>query len=202
MGRRKGRLAKLLSLPVLVVCGFAVAAAMAGVGLATEVSSTTDTTTDTPPPTVPPTTTVPTPTTTTTTTTTTTPPAFQGCTPGYWKNHTEDWPPTGFSPSQTLESVFDVPDGLGLDTNTLLDALNFGGGPGVPGGSRILLRAAVAALLNSAHPNLNFPLTTGEVIAQVNAALASNNRDTMLSLATMLDNANNAEAGCPGPDVL
>ena len=68
MRRRHGRLAKLLSIPVLAVAGFAVAATLAGVGLATEITSTTtSTSTTTPPPTT-------TPTTTTTTTTTPQPP--------------------------------------------------------------------------------------------------------------------------------
>jgi hypothetical protein len=32
----------------------------------------------------------------------------QGCTPGYWKqrHHLDSWMPTGFSPDQTVVSVF------------------------------------------------------------------------------------------------
>jgi hypothetical protein len=103
--------------------------------------------------------------------------------------------PTGFSPNQTLESVFDVPDSLGLDNTTLLQALSFKGGSGTKGAAQILLRAAVAALLNSAHPDVDYPRTTAEVIAAVNAALASNDRSTMLTLAAQLDADNNL--GCP-----
>jgi len=58
------------------------------------------------------------------------------------------------------------------------------------------LRAAVAALLNSSNPSVNYPLTTSQVISQVNAALATGDRNTILTLATKLDNANNA-GGCP-----
>jgi hypothetical protein len=124
------------------------------------------------------------------------PPGDDGCTPGYWKQdqHFDSWISTGFSPFQTLESVFNVPDSLGMDNNTLLQALNFGGGPGVSGAAQNLLRAAVAALLNSAHPGVDYPRTTAEVIASVNAALASNNRTTMLTLAAGLDADNNL--GC------
>jgi hypothetical protein len=118
----------------------------------------------------------------------------EGCTPGYWKNHQDSWAATGFSPNQTLESVFDVPDSLGYDNVTLLSALSFDGGTGVAGGARILLRAAVASLLNAAHPGVDFDLTTAEVIAQVNAALASGSRSTMLALAMSLDASNNE--GC------
>jgi hypothetical protein len=38
-----------------------------------------------------------------------------------------------------------------LANDTLLEALNYNGGPGIDGAARILLRAAVATLLNSAY---------------------------------------------------
>jgi hypothetical protein len=119
----------------------------------------------------------------------------EGCTPGFWKTHPEAWLPTGYSPGDTLESVFDVPDALGLDNNTLLEALSFNGGNTVKGAAKILLRAAVAALLNAAHPDVDYPRTEAEIIADVNAALASGDRSTMLTLAAALDLDNNA--GCP-----
>lgn len=124
-----------------------------------------------------------------------TPVIFEGCTPGYWKNHPNAWGPTGYSPSQTLESVFDVPDAFGLDARTLKQALSFGGGPTVKAAAQILFRAAVAALLNAAHPDVDYPSTTSEIITSVNAALASNDRDTILALASELDAANNLD--CP-----
>jgi hypothetical protein len=119
----------------------------------------------------------------------------KGCTPGFWKNHTDAW--VGFLPSQTLEDVFDVPDSLGLDSTTLLQALSFGGGPGFAGGARTLLRDAVAALLNSAHPDVSggFPYTTGQVISLTNAALATGNRTAALNQASAFNSANNL--GCP-----
>ena len=119
----------------------------------------------------------------------------QGCTPGYWKNHTDSWAPSGFTTGQTLESVFDVPDSLGMDNVTLHEALQGGGGPGVAGAAKILLRAGTAALLNAAHPGVATVDSASSIISQVNAALASNSRDTMLALASDLDTANNA--GCP-----
>jgi hypothetical protein len=126
-----------------------------------------------------------------------TPVVEEGCTPGYWKQkqHFDSWVATGYSPNQTLESVFDVPNSLGLDSRTLLQALNFNGGSGVSGASKILLRAAVAALLNSASPDVDYSRTTASIIADVNAALASNNRTTILNLANALDADNNE--GCP-----
>lgn len=120
----------------------------------------------------------------------------EGCTPGYWKNHTDSWPPTGYSTGQTVQSVFSAatayPD---QGSATLLAALNFGGGPGVTGGAEILLRAAVAALLNASHPGVDYPMATASVISKVNTALASGSRDAMLTLANTLDAQNNQ--GCP-----
>jgi hypothetical protein len=91
--------------------------------------------------------------------------------------------------------VFNVPDSLGLDNATLRQALSFKGGRGTTGAARILFRAAVAALLDSAHPGIDYPRSTADVIADVNAALASLDRNTMLDLAAELDADNNL--GCP-----
>ncbi len=120
----------------------------------------------------------------------------EGCTPGYWKNHTDSWPPTGYSTGQTVQSVFSAamayPD---QGSASLLEALDFGGGPGVTGGVKVLLRAAVAALLDASHPGVDYPRTTASVISSVNTALASGSRDAMLTLANSLDADNNQ--GCP-----
>ncbi len=119
---------------------------------------------------------------------------YEGLSHGYWKNHTQDWAATGFAASDTLESVFDVPDSFGLDDITLFDILAFGGGPELADKAGILLRNAVASVLNAAHPNINYPLTLAEVIADVNAALASGDADTILDLEATLDGYNNLGA--------
>ena len=124
------------------------------------------------------------------------PPGEEGCTPGYWKNHTDSWAGTGFSPGQTTGSVFAAASAFSsLASQTLLQSLQGGGGPGTLGGARILLRAAVAALLNASHPDVEYTRTPSEVISDVDAALASNDRATMLALAAELDEDNNL--GCP-----
>lgn len=163
-------------LVVLALAGFLTAGVVAGAGLAWNptTTETTPSTTEPPP-------------------TTTAPEDGEGCTPGFWKNHPEDW--EGFSTDQTLASVFS-PAGLGgLGSTTLLDALSFQGGPTVTAAKRILLRHAVAALLNSAHSGVDFGMTTAEVIAAVNAALASNDRDTILAAKDDLAALN--RSGCP-----
>jgi hypothetical protein len=130
---------------------------------------------------------------------------FQGCTPGYWKQsqHFDSWP-ASYAPTDLVRDVFNVSaflsngildlNGDGVD-DTLLAALNYQGTTGKTGAARSLLRAAVAALLASASPDLDYPLTNSQVINQVNAALASNNRNTMLRLAGQLDQYNNLS--CP-----
>ena len=119
-----------------------------------------------------------------------------GCTPGYWKNHTDSWAAAGYSPAQTTGSVFSGAAAFPtLASQTLLQSLQGGGGPGTLGAARILLRAAVAALLNAGHPDMDYPRTTAEILADVNAALGSNNRNAMLALASELDSDNNL--GCP-----
>ena len=122
----------------------------------------------------------------------------EGCTPGYWKNHTSNW--EEYSPNQKLKTVFTFPAELAhLGELTLLQALSLKGGSGVQGAARILLRAAVAAFLNAAHEGVGYPYRRfsepGFILADVNSALASLDRSTMLALAADLDRKNNL--GCP-----
>jgi hypothetical protein len=115
----------------------------------------------------------------------------EGCTPGYWKNHLFAWVPTGLSPDQRLSTVFS-PAGLGaLGSTKLRDALRFGGGSSLTAKKRILLRAAVASLLNASHPNVSFGSPI-DVTDAVNEALESNSASTILALAASLDDRNNA----------
>jgi hypothetical protein len=125
-----------------------------------------------------------------------TPAAAHGCTPGYWKNHTDSWP-APYTPSTQLDSVFAFPGSLAdLSDDTLLQALQYPGGPGLTGGAKILLRASVSALLNSAALGGDFwQDDPADVVALVNPALASGDRDTMLALGAQFDFFNNL--GCP-----
>jgi hypothetical protein len=114
------------------------------------------------------------------------------CTPGYWKNHLDSWAGTGFAPEQPTGDVFDQAALYDLDDESLLQALQAGGGDGLDGAARILLRAAVASLLNSSVTDVSFPMTSAEIIDAVNDALASQDRSEMLALASELDDLNNA----------
>jgi hypothetical protein len=129
----------------------------------------------------------------------------QGCTPGYWKNHQDNW--EEYAPSDTLgdhESdparEFVIPNELASFKDvTFADALKLKGGSGVSGAAEILFRATVAAYLNAAHEGLGYPYrrftSPFNILSQLNTALASLDRAKMLKLATTLDNANNL--GCP-----
>jgi hypothetical protein len=122
----------------------------------------------------------------------------EGCTPGYWKNHAESW--EEYQPGKKLGDLWNFPASLSsFEDVTMLQALDGGGGPGVSGATKILMRAAVAAYLNAAHDGIGYPYRRFtdpfNIELQVNNALASEDRDTILALATTLDNANNL--GCP-----
>jgi hypothetical protein len=113
---------------------------------------------------------------------------WSGCSHGYWKNNTP-WP-SGYAPTDTVGTYF---TGSGFSASTLADALAFGGGSGVSGAEQILLRQAVAALLNEAQYGGAFgPYGSVDALkTAVSAALASDNRGTMLNLAGTLDYWNN-----------
>ena len=189
--KRPRSLAKLAVLAVLALSGFALAGVMSGVGLADDTgTTTTDTgTTDTgrrtpgrPTPGRP----------TPATTSTTEPPGGEGCTPGYWKNRTEDW--VGYDPDDLVSSVFANAGSLG--SMTLLAALKKGGGDTLEDAKRLLLHHAVAALLNSTHPDIDYAFTTAQVIAWTSDMLTSTDRDAILGLKDPFDTENNR--GCFG----
>lgn len=98
-----------------------------------------------------------------------------GCTPGYWKNHLENW--VGFGPGDDFDTIFGV-DFFNPDI-TLDDAVNLGGGK-----VKKLARHGTAALISAAHPDVYYPFTVAEVITAVNAGNAE-----------ALADAN--ELGCP-----
>lgn len=129
-----------------------------------------------------------------------------GCTPGFWKqpHHLQYWP-AAFSPDDLVQDVFNpgdawsclMPNGkLDLDgdgdADTLLDALNYGGGRGLSGMARILLRAAVARLLNvSASPEYS-AFVLDQVSKYIGEGCQYGERAAMEWLAEQYDQENNA----------
>ena len=86
----------------------------------------------------------------------------EGCTPGYWRNHRNAWPPTGYAWGDDFDTTFGVD--LFTPNITLGQAIWLGGG-----GKRKVARHATAALLNAAHPDVDYKYTAAEVIAVVQA---------------------------------
>jgi choice-of-anchor A domain-containing protein len=91
----------------------------------------------------------------------------EGLTPGYWKqdHHLETWVPTGYRPEQRYNAVFGVND---PGNPTLLEALGRNGG-----GFNALGRHAAAALLNAAHPFVEYSFTVTQVLTKVRGAYAN-----------------------------
>ena len=117
--------------------------------------------------------------------------AFEGCTLGYWKNHSDRWC-SSYSPSMLFGDVF-VNAPSNLANQTLLEALNLGGG-----GIYNLARQGVAALLNACSDEVDFPApysdNTQSVINAINAAYLAGGTAPG-QLASQLDILNNS--GCP-----
>jgi hypothetical protein len=142
-------------------------------------------------------------------------PEGEGCTLGYWgatrggQNsngnndksgevvHGESWP-TGYSPEDTLgDKGF---TGAANGGDSLLTALHYKGGPTLDDKKNLLLKQAVAALLNAAHTEVNFPMTEQQVLDAVNAVLALDENDEdaevkVIDLQMDLNILNNL--GCP-----
>jgi len=115
------------------------------------------------------------------------PPDGEGCTPGYWRQeqHFDSWVPTGYATGDDFETVFGV--NASFNPDTLLDAVWLGGG-----GENALARHAVAALLNAAHPSVDYEYSVAQIIAMVQQAYATGDFEETKDL---FDAANNA--GCP-----
>jgi hypothetical protein len=118
----------------------------------------------------------------------------EGCTPGYWKNirkHGWAWEAAGLSPDDLVGDKFDLNNPFA--DLTLLEALSLKGGSTFEGKVETLMRHAVAALLNTSY-GLSYQYV-GDLVADVNAAVASGDGDEVQALHVMLAAFN--EAGCP-----
>lgn len=129
-----------------------------------------------------------------------------GCTPGYWKvdQHLDSWIPTGFRPldardahqkADTFNAVFGVDqyvrsNGTAYTLLEVMRELNGNGNGKVDPISPNLGFHAVAALLNAAHPDVNYGYTSGEIIT-----LFRDNMHNGAALKDSLDMLNNR--GCP-----
>jgi hypothetical protein len=85
----------------------------------------------------------------------------EGCTPGYWKNHTDSW--VGYSSGQAFSSVFDN----AFPGKSLLTVLKQPASSGGTNALNDLGRHTVAALLN-ASSSVDYPYSTADVITMFN----------------------------------
>jgi hypothetical protein len=111
-----------------------------------------------------------------------------GCSPGFWSQRglrASYWTATGYAPAEYYDDVF----GNGPEIS-LYSALTARGNAS----GQALLRHSVAALLNAAHPDINFPFSEAEVIALTQAAWADGRRNVINALKDTFDDANNL--GC------
>ena len=117
--------------------------------------------------------------------------AIEGCTLGYWKNHTDRWC-TNYTPCMKFGDVFDN-EPASFTNLTLLEALNLRGG-----GVYNLARQGVAALLNACSDEVDYPApylnNPQSVINAVNQAFKDGGK-VPGELASKLDILNNS--GCP-----
>lgn len=98
----------------------------------------------------------------------------EACSQGFWKNHYDLWGPTGFSPDDLFLAAFEITDlssteiPANFDVNVTLrtTARNTSGELGQ------MLVHGTGALLNAAHPDVEFPATVADVRTVMQAAFA------------------------------
>jgi hypothetical protein len=112
---------------------------------------------------------------------------FEGCSPGFWKNHVDKWP-AGYAPGDNLDTVFGT-DAFHPDI-TLLDGLRLRGG-----GLNALTRHAVAALLNAAHPDVDSFIDDPQDVIDLYAAAIADDPVIRRIVKNVFADAN--DEGCP-----
>jgi hypothetical protein len=128
----------------------------------------------------------------------------QGCSVNFWKSAAgqSKWAASGYSQTQKISSLLDVPTSLTLNNKqlgqyTLLEGLNFAGGSNTSGKAQLLIRSTIAAALNAAHPTVDFASPLVVIIPAADLALASNSSFAMSLLQMVTDATNAGRGGCP-----
>lgn len=125
-------------------------------------------------------------------------PVSSGCSAAYWHADDDQWKLSGVPPTQRIKFVFSAATRYGqVGEATLRTALRFQEQGGLLGAAKSLVKEGSAALLNGAHPKLEYPLTRTQVITRVGDALRGGDEAALRALAAELRAAN--QARCPLP---
>ncbi|MHC5184267.1 MAG: COG1470 family protein, partial [Planctomycetota bacterium] len=129
----------------------------------------------------------------------------EGCTPGFWKNHTDCWC-DAYTPDMLVSEVWTAlqdPNYVSITdsksnfaTDTLMDSIRYRGGGGLAGTTRNMLRHATAALLNACSDNVAYPVSVGDIIDGGNTALATEDIAEIHDLHMILAGFNE-DSPCP-----
>lgn len=124
-------------------------------------------------------------------------PVPSGCTPAFWhRDQTEQWKYPGLPPSQKMRFIFPTTAAYGdVAETTLRAAFLFPDETGLLGAVRMLAREGGAAMLNSAHFRIEYPMTRTQVLTHVEEVLRNGDEAAMRGLAEQLKAWN--AAGCP-----
>lgn len=123
-------------------------------------------------------------------------PVPSGCSPAYWNRDQEQWKYPGLPPSQKMKFIFPATKAYGdIAETTLRAAFLFADEGGLLGAARALVREGGAAMLNSAHFKIEYPITRTQVLTRVGEALSGGNEEAIRALAAELQAWN--AAGCP-----
>ncbi|MBW2233464.1 MAG: hypothetical protein JRH17_24045 [Deltaproteobacteria bacterium] len=114
----------------------------------------------------------------------------EACSPGFFKNTLEQWPPTGLSPADDFDTIFGT-DAFDPDI-TLLEAANLGGGD-----AHLLTRRGVSGLLSALHPGIRYPWSAGQVILIVRGAIDDDPPGEASAAAQTLPVSATSPGGCP-----
>ena len=123
-------------------------------------------------------------------------PVPSGCSPAFWNRDPEQWKYAGLPPTQKMRFIFPAtmayPD---VAETTLRAAFLFQDDGGLLGAVKLLSREGGAAMINSAHYKIEYPLTRSQVLTRVGELIKSGDEAAMRAFAAELQAAN--AAGCP-----
>jgi len=118
---------------------------------------------------------------------------YEGESASWWVDNPEYWDcyPCGCNncdeytdPETKIHEIFDISQSSSYGDKTLLETLQ--GNSYIPLPVQVMLREAVAGLLNSCHHNISYPLNCAQIITGVNDVYTNSNGYGMLRLYVIL----------------